>query len=127
MTRELFDLVTELRPSTTSMGLAENIKRMKHQFLLNKMLKHITELHLLEYKQKMLEYVQNAGHCRISPFKVLLLEEFSGPYDMEGYADCSITHDLITKMFLEFTERTRKHKTENYLQTLTGRLYLLNM
>jgi hypothetical protein len=122
MTRELFDLVTELRPSTTSMGLAENIKRMKHQSPLYKMLKHGTELHLLEYKQKMLEYVRNAGHRRISPFNVLPLTEFSGPYDMEGYADCSITHDLITEVFLEFTERTRKHESENYLRTVTGKI-----
>jgi hypothetical protein len=125
MTRELFNLIIELRPSHTSMGLAENIKR---ESLLPDVRESCTyqrsELHLLEYKQKMLEYIQNAPNHRASPFDVKPLVPFSTPYDPAGYADASISDDLISDVYLEFSERTRKSESERYLRTLTGCLHM---
>jgi hypothetical protein len=123
VTHELFSLIVELRPSTTSMGLAENIKRMSEDFAHQKqLLTNLKELHLLKYKQTMLEYLQHFQRRRVSPLKPLILKEFSSPHDADGYADGCITDDLITDLYLEFSERTRKEESSNYLRTLTGRL-----
>ncbi|KAK7000737.1 hypothetical protein R3P38DRAFT_3218571 [Favolaschia claudopus] len=107
LTRELFDLIVELRPSTTSGKLAENIK----------------QLHLLEHKQRELEYLEafrtrfkpafNFGSADPNP-----LQDFSAPYDASGYNDESITDDLITDTFIEFTDRTRAVECSKYLRTL---------
>ena len=48
------------------------------------------------------------------------MEPFSLPYDLDGYADVSISGDLITDVFLEFSNRTRKEESQKYLRTLTG-------
>ena len=53
--------------------------------------------------------------------------EFSSPYDLEGYGDDSITDDLITDVFLEFSERTQKDESDSYMRTLTGRCVLFTM
>jgi hypothetical protein len=79
-----------------------------------------TELHLLEYQRKKLEYVQNAKFFRPSPFQVVAVEPFSQPYDLDGYADISISDDLITDVFLQFSTRTRQEESQRYLRTLTG-------
>ncbi|THH15644.1 hypothetical protein EW146_g4880 [Bondarzewia mesenterica] len=104
LTRELFDLIIELRPSMTSSGLAENIK----------------QLHLLEYQQLVLEYLNSFESRPASMFKPCPLEEFSGPRADAGYADVPITDDFITDVFLEFSERTRKAESGEYLRTLSG-------
>jgi hypothetical protein len=78
------------------------------------------ELHLLEYKQRELEYLQFFGHRRVSPFQTVSLKAFSSPFDVEGYADDSITDDLVTDLFLEFSERSRQIESEKYVRTLTG-------
>ncbi|KAK6969492.1 hypothetical protein R3P38DRAFT_3500892 [Favolaschia claudopus] len=108
LTRELFDLIVELRPSTTSGKLAENIK----------------QLHLLEYKQRELEYLE-AFRTRFIPTlnfgaTAIPLQEFSAPHDTSGYNDESITDDLITDTFIEFTDRTRAAECSKYLRTLTA-------
>ncbi|KAJ7077700.1 hypothetical protein B0H15DRAFT_954994 [Mycena belliarum] len=104
LTRELFDLITEVRPSTTSGKLSENIK----------------QLHLLEYRQRHLEYL-NAFKARLTPSlgpDHTPLEAFSAPYDGTGYNMKSITDDLITDVFLEFCSRTRIEECGRYLRTL---------
>jgi hypothetical protein len=78
------------------------------------------ELHLLEYKQRELEYLQFFGHRHVSPFQTVSLKAFSSPFDVEGYADNSITDDLVTDLFLEFSERSRQIESEKYVRTLTG-------
>jgi hypothetical protein len=50
------------------------------------------------------------------------LKAFSKPYDMDGYADNYITDDLITDLYLDFSERTWRIESEKYLRTLTGKL-----
>jgi hypothetical protein len=83
--------------------------------------KTIEELHLLEYKQKALEYLQSFKTCPNSLFPRKLIP-FSGPYDPDGYGDTFMTHDLITDIYLEFSERTRKKESDEYIKTLTGEL-----
>lgn len=81
-----------------------------------------TEFHLLEYKQKALRYLHAFQHRRVTPFRIDPLKKFSDPWDPNGYADDCITNDLITDVYLEFSERTRKAESERYLRTLTGQL-----
>ena len=68
----------------------------------------------------MLEYLQIAKPRRISPFETAPVEPFSAPYDAGGYADTSISHDMVTDVFLEFSSRTRKNESEKYLRSITG-------
>ncbi|KAJ6460701.1 hypothetical protein C8R47DRAFT_1226202 [Mycena vitilis] len=105
LTRDLFDLIVEIRPSTTSGKLAENIK----------------QLHLLEYKQRHLEYLR-AFEARTVPGigDPSPLTAFSAHNDSTGYNGKSITDDLITDVFLEFCNRTRIEECSRYLRTLTA-------
>jgi hypothetical protein len=84
------------------------------------------ELHLLQYKKRMLEYLQVFGRKWVSPLRAQPLHKFSGPYDTNGYAATSVTDDGITDVFLEFSERTRQKESEKYLRTLTGRSQTLH-
>jgi hypothetical protein len=68
----------------------------------------------------MLDYLQHFARRWVSPLRVQNLSKFSGPHDVDGYADRPITDDTITDLFLEFSERTRQRESENYLRTLTG-------
>ncbi|KAJ7607603.1 hypothetical protein DFH06DRAFT_1486459 [Mycena polygramma] len=105
LTRELFDFIVELRPSTTSGRLADNVK----------------QFHLLEYKQRHLEYLNAFKRC---PVPVLgppcVLESFSIPESPDGYNDKSITDDQITDIFLQFSNRTRLEECSKYLRTLSA-------
>jgi hypothetical protein len=106
----------------TSMGLAEHIKRKISCLFALHGIDELVELHLLEYKEKHLDYLRNFQNRRISPLRPDSLNEFSGPWDMTGYADNSITDDLITDLYLEFSEQTRRVESDKYLRTLTGKV-----
>lgn len=88
----------------------------------------IPEFHLLEYKQHFLEYLEYyvaaQGKDSGSYFKAqtsVPLTEFSPPNDVNAYGDSTITHDLITEIYLEFSHKTRGPESTKYLQTLTGK------
>jgi hypothetical protein len=67
-----------------------------------------------------LRYLQ-AFQCRHNtPFQPNPLKKFSDPWNADGYSDNCITDDLITDVYLDFIERTRKVESERYLRTLTG-------
>ena len=83
------------------------------------------ELHLLEYKQKMLEYLRCLETRHVSDFRPNPLQPFSTPFDTKGYDDHCITDDLITDLFLEFSERTRKKESEEFQCTLSGQLIVV--
>ncbi|KAK7055962.1 hypothetical protein R3P38DRAFT_3170627 [Favolaschia claudopus] len=100
VTRELFDFIVELRPSTTAGGLEENIK----------------QFHLLEYNKRHLAYLNS---YKSRSFKNLL-EPFSAPDDRSGYNDKCISNDMISDIFREFTKRTREVECSKYLRTLTA-------
>ncbi|KAJ7124769.1 hypothetical protein C8R43DRAFT_1135450 [Mycena crocata] len=105
LSRDLFDFIIEIRPSTTAGRLADNIK----------------QLHLLEYKQRHLEYL-NAFRTRLVSGlgATCKVQPFSAPNDPAGYNDKSITDDLIQDVFLEFSNRTRVNECGKYLRTLTA-------
>ncbi|KIJ12147.1 hypothetical protein PAXINDRAFT_15062 [Paxillus involutus ATCC 200175] len=46
---------------------------------------------------------------------------FSPPDDVHGYADKSISHEMVTEIFLDFANRTRHVESETYLKTLRTR------
>ncbi|KAF8973795.1 hypothetical protein BDZ97DRAFT_1912253 [Flammula alnicola] len=105
VTHELFDLIVELRPSSTSAGLAENLK----------------QLHLLEYRQRMLEYLSYFKSARPSLFKRNNLQKFSSPTDEKGYNDCFLTNDLVTDLYLDFIARVRQSESVEYSKTRTAK------
>ena len=82
------------------------------------------ELHLLNYKKQMLEYLtffrsQKPGN----PFgQQPQLTMFSKPDLEAGYNDTPITSDMITDVYLEFVEQTRQRESADYCKTLTGTL-----
>jgi len=84
VTHELFDIIVELRPSLTSMGIAENIKHTK-SYLSDEIVSW---------------YLQSFAGRWVSAFRVQALTKFSGPYDVDRYADNSITDDVITDRYV---------------------------
>ena len=50
----------------------------------------------------------------------LRLEAFSDPWDPERYAAKPITNDMVTKVYIEFSERMQKAESDDYMRTLTG-------
>jgi hypothetical protein len=48
------------------------------------------------------------------------LMEFSGPWDANGYNDGCITDDLVTDIYVSFSDQTRKSESQELLRTLTG-------
>jgi hypothetical protein len=80
----------------------------------------IAELHLLEYRQCMLEYLRSFEGARQNLFKKCRLQQFSAPNSTTGYDDSSISAETITEAYLEFGGRTRQEESSEFLRTLTG-------
>jgi hypothetical protein len=84
------------------------------------------ELHLLEYNQVHLEYVESLqSRPRLSPFEKPSFIPFSAPRRTKndpthGYDDKSISDEIITEVFTEFGEKTRQRESDDYLCTLSG-------
>ncbi|KAG0694993.1 hypothetical protein DFH29DRAFT_880333 [Suillus ampliporus] len=112
-TWEHWRIPLEMRPSTTSAGLEERVR----QTLLTALFGMHKELHLLEHKRRMLEYLE-AFHaqptCRVnnqltnyfsggkSTAGAQMLQAFSVASNPLGYADKSISGEMITEVFLDF-------------------------
>ena len=80
-------------------------------------------MHLLEYHLRRSEYLHAfEGQMTAMPLFRPTLQAYSDPIDSEGYADTSITDDMISDVYLEFSHRTREAESTNYLQTLSGKL-----
>ncbi|KAF9025551.1 hypothetical protein BDZ89DRAFT_1135348 [Hymenopellis radicata] len=107
VTRVLQDFIIETRPSGTNGRLAE----------------HVKQLHLLEFHRCRLEYarfyqmLRTEGVLGLPP-----LCEFSVPGDPTGYADESITDDLIGDIYKDFHQRTRRDESDEYTRTRTGKI-----
>ncbi|PIL34349.1 hypothetical protein GSI_03124 [Ganoderma sinense ZZ0214-1] len=109
---ELFDFIVEMRLKSTSAGLAENIK----------------QLHLLEYHKQHLLYLQTyrARSQKTSLTKQKPLVPFSKPLTKKvgkqtgGYDNRSISDDLITKILLDFSNKTRIEESEAHMRTLSA-------
>lgn len=111
----------ETRPSTTSGGLAGNIKRQLFFGLCLHKLTISTELHLFEYKKRHLEYLEFYRLRGPTPLQPVALQSFSEPYNAKGYDDQSITDDMITEILLGYHEKTRGGESAEYMSTLTGK------
>jgi hypothetical protein len=86
-------------------------------------LQHKSELHLFEYHQTKLEYLRcfavqakNQESTLVPP----TLSRFSDPGKVDGYNDNPITDDLITDIYLSFSDQTRRAESQAYLKTLKG-------
>jgi hypothetical protein len=79
------------------------------------------ELHILEYFKRKHEYLEAFERRRPCFFRQSdVLEPFSDPYDV--YNSKSISDEMITEIYLEFSNRTRKAESDSYLRTRTGQL-----
>jgi hypothetical protein len=47
-----------------------------------------------------------------------VLKEFSDPCEPDGYNDKPITDDLISDVYLAFSNQTRSSESQEYLRTL---------
>lgn len=142
MTRDLFDLLVELRPSSTSAGLEERIRRKYRATSSMQQLNALIELHLFEYKRRMLEYLEavstyessNSSDSRTLGLGHYFnhgaaggmtagsgLQAFSEPDDQLGYDNKSISHEIITEVFVDFSTRTRQNESALYLKSLSGK------
>ncbi|KAF9004963.1 hypothetical protein BDZ89DRAFT_1169035 [Hymenopellis radicata] len=92
-----FDIIAELRLSSTAAGLAENIK----------------QLHLLEMKQCTYEYLQHLKAAKPALFSKPVLE-------MREDSVVSISSDLITDLYELFSARARQAESSKYLRTLSA-------
>ncbi|TCD60736.1 hypothetical protein EIP91_009619 [Steccherinum ochraceum] len=102
VTRKLYNLILELRPKSTSGGIAG----------------HVKQFHLLEYFQNQREYLHHFEHHRSSDS--IQPRPFSLPNDSLGYNDTPVTNDIVTEAYFHFAE-TRQQESAKYCRTLTGR------
>jgi hypothetical protein len=87
-----------------------------------------TELHLLEYRRQFLSYLQAFADHPDTHFQPAILKAFSKPSNDRthiknsplGYDDKSISDEMITEVFVEFSKQTRQAESEQYLRTLAG-------
>ncbi|KAM6489712.1 hypothetical protein JOM56_014735, partial [Amanita muscaria] len=109
VTRDLYDLIIELRPSLTSAGFQTRYYK----------------LHLLEYHHRMLDYVTNFQQVKaerggMEYFLPSTLRPFSPPDDATGYGNKSVSDKIITEVFLDFVRRTREQEAAEYLRSTTA-------
>lgn len=69
-------------------------------------------------------YERQFGESKDSvfPFLKAPLRSFSKPDDIGGYSDTSITDDMISDIYLKFSQSTRVEESNDHLRTLTGAL-----
>ncbi|KAI0682549.1 hypothetical protein BC835DRAFT_1311466 [Cytidiella melzeri] len=112
LTRDLFNMVVELRLPLTALGLAT----------------HIEQLHLLQYHQKRLEYLhfveevvspaqKDSSQSKLVFSYHFTVHPFSTPRDSKGYSDNSISHDMITEVYAHFGS-LRLQESSQYMRTL---------
>lgn len=79
----------------------------------------LSEWHLLEFHRRRFEYYTTleAILSRPSVLPITILP-FSDPDDPLGYNDTSITHDLITDVYILFSNNTRRAESSQYLRSL---------
>ena len=90
------------------------------------------ELHLLHYHTKRLAYLdfveeltERKGQTTLSFGTSLTIAAFSPPLDPDGYADTSISNDVLTEVYLHFGA-LRLVESAKYLRTLEGKSSSMN-
>ncbi len=81
---------------------------------------HGSELHLLEYHKKVLEYLNVFESLPDTQLVPLPLKSFSEPHNKLGFNSNSISSDMVTEVFLEFSEKTHNNESDEYTRILTG-------
>ena len=84
-----------------------------------------TEFHLLEHRKAFLEYLQAYQLHPKTLLTPLGLRSFCDPWDDEAelgyrYDDTSISDDMVSEVYLEFSNSTWRAESNEYLRTLTG-------
>src|SRR6266536_4905682 len=79
-----------------------------------------SELHIQEYFRQKQAYLQAFERQQPSLFCPLELKAYSDLCDVNGYCDKSVTDEMITEIYLEFGDKTRKAESDSYLRTRTG-------
>lgn len=93
------------------------------------------ELHLLEYHRRKLAYLKAVqckhtkvtGTAGLTNFGITTntLKPFLAPDDLQGYADKSISHEVITEVFLDFSSCTWQAESQLYLRSLPSKFVLI--
>jgi hypothetical protein len=79
------------------------------------------ELHLQEYFRDKYAYLQAFSCQQFSLFHPTLeLKAFSDPCDKSGYDGRSISDEMVTEAYIEYSDKTRKAESDAYLRTKTG-------
>ncbi|KAG1776098.1 hypothetical protein EV702DRAFT_1269133 [Suillus placidus] len=108
LTRDLFDLLVELRPSSTSAGLEERVR----------MLEYLEAVRARECQNNSKNTLGNYFNSGVT--SGTCLQAFSEPDDALGYGDKSVSRDTITEVFIEFSTHTRQIESANYLKSLSA-------
>ena len=53
-------------------------------------------------------------------FQPVALQKFSARDNADGYNDNSMTHEMVTDIYLEFVNKTRERESSSYCKTRTG-------
>jgi hypothetical protein len=80
-----------------------------------------SELHILEYFKQKYAYLEAFERRGPTVFNQFELQTFSKPNEEQGYDNKSITDDIITEIYLEFSNKTRRAESDSYLRTRTGK------
>jgi hypothetical protein len=134
VTRELFDMICEMRLHSTSGGMEEHIKRVLFCAIFTRFnyYRHTSflELHLKRYFERKLEYagILLYGPSRHSAFDIrnrtphesIERDTFSAPYDRSGYNDTYISDEMITELYQYWVEVSRRDESERFLRGLPG-------
>ena len=79
-------------------------------------------MHLLEHRLRMFDYLRTfETQYKALPLCRPRLQVYSAPTDPQGYADVSITDDMISDVYLEFSQRVRQEESMSYVRTLSGK------
>ena len=74
----------------------------------------------------MREYLTYFGNRKDTPIMRPPLRVFSAPNEPDCYEDAPITCDKITDILLEYSEKTRREESSEFIRTLTGRIISLS-
>lgn len=89
----------------------------------SEILLHIKELHLLKYHRTKLTYIQMTS-ASSQPGKLSFGQSapalFSSPDDPAGYADTSVSAELVTDVYVNYIEASRKEESERFCRSLLG-------
>ncbi|TFY77528.1 hypothetical protein EWM64_g6486 [Hericium alpestre] len=76
------------------------------------------QLHLLEYNKAQLEYLRTYRSVHSAYFHYRALQPFMEPFNAKGYGGPSISDEIISEVYLDFTTRSREDESQRYMRTI---------